>query len=117
MNNNATSIEALFEKAENYSKTTIELCKLNAINKFAEIISSLVAQLVFCFFVALFILILNIGMSLYIGEFLGNDYYGFFVMAGFDALIAFFVYLFKRLWIKNSVYNFIVIQMLYPKKI
>jgi len=117
MNNNATQVEALFEKAENYSKTTIELYKLNAVNKSAEIISSLAAQLVFCFFVALFILILTIGLSLWIGELLGKDYYGYFVMAGVDVFIALLVFRFKNKLIKHPTYNFMVIKMLHPKTI
>jgi hypothetical protein len=117
MNNNATQVEALFEKAENYSKTTIELYKLNAVNKSAEIISSLAAQLVFCFFVALFILIITIGLSLWIGELLGKDYYGYFVMSGIDAFMALLVYRFKDKLIKHATYNFMVIKMLHPKTI
>jgi len=117
MNNNATQVEALFEKAENYSKTTIELYKLNAVNKSAEIISSMAAQLVFCFFVALFILIITIGLSLWIGELLGKDYYGYFVMAAVDAFMALLVYRFKDRLIKYPTYNLMVIKMLHPKTI
>ena len=55
MNENATPIEILFEKAEEYSKTTIELFKLNAIDKSAEVVSSLAVRLVIFIVVALFV--------------------------------------------------------------
>ena len=82
MNDNQTPIEALFEKAEDYSKTTLELFKLNAIDKTAEIVSSLAVRLAILLAVVLFVLVLNIGVALWIGELLGKTYYGFFVVAG-----------------------------------
>jgi hypothetical protein len=39
MENNASSIEMLL-KSEDYTKTTIELAKLNAIDKTADVVSS-----------------------------------------------------------------------------
>jgi hypothetical protein len=45
MTDNTTPIATLFERAEDYSKTTLKLFKLNAIDKSADVASSLAASL------------------------------------------------------------------------
>ncbi len=112
MNTDATPIEALFEKAEDYGKTTVELLKLKAVNKSADLISSVAAQVVTFIVVALFVFIVSIGASLWLGEILGKNYYGFFAVAGFYALLAIAVYLFRNEWIKNRVSDSIVCHFL-----
>ena len=58
----ATPIELLFDRVEDYSKTTLELFKLKAIDKSADVVSSLVSRLTILLVVALFIIIINIGV-------------------------------------------------------
>lgn len=111
-NNKPTSIEMLFEKAENYGKTTIELAKLNAIDKSAEVVSSLATQLALAIMVALFVLMVNIGLALWLGEVLGKSYYGFFVVAGFHSFVAMILYVFRNQWIKEPISNTIISKML-----
>lgn len=115
MIDNATNLETLFEKAEGYSKTTIELFKLNAIDKSADVASSLVSRLVILMAVALFALITNIGIALWIGELLGEFYYGFFILGGFYSLVAILLHTFRHQWIKYPVSNSIISQMLKQK--
>jgi phosphoglycerol transferase MdoB-like AlkP superfamily enzyme len=115
MSDNATPIEMLFEKSEDYSKTTIELLKLNAIDKSADVISSLAAQLTIFIVAALFTLIINIGIALWIGELVGKSYFGFFIVAGFYALVAILLYAFRNQWIKSPLMNSIIIQLLKHK--
>lgn len=111
MDNNATAIELLFERAENYSKTSVELVKLKIIDKTANVMSSLVTQLVITIVVALFILSITVGLSLWIGELLGRMYYGFFVTAGFYALVGAVLYTFRNQWIKEPISNTIITQL------
>jgi hypothetical protein len=117
MNNNATTIETLFEKATDYGKTSIELYKLQAIDKTAEVVSSLATRLVITIVVALFIVSTNIGLALWIGELLGKTYYGFFVIAGVWGLVAIMVYAFRNQWIKQPVSNTLITKMLQQKRI
>ena len=107
----------LFEKAKDYSETTIELFKLNAIDKSAELGSSLVARLAIFMVVALFFLIINMGIALWIGELLGKTYYGFFVIGGFYVLVAILLHTFRHQWIKTPVSNSIINQMLKQKAV
>ncbi|HXU28441.1 MAG TPA: hypothetical protein VN698_14520 [Bacteroidia bacterium] len=116
MNNNVTtSIEKLIERAEDYGKTTVELFKFKIIDKASEVVSSLVSKLILFVVVALFAFIINIGLSLWIGEILGKPYYGFFVMAAFYLFVAVIVYAGREKWIKNPTKNSIIAQMLKTK--
>ena len=115
MNNIASPIESLFEKAEDYSRTSIHLFKLNTIDKSADVVSSLAANSVMMFIAAMFILSIHIGLALWLGELLGKSYYGFFVLAGAYALIAAPVYIYRNQWIKEPV-NSAVISKLLQKK-
>jgi hypothetical protein len=45
MDNQATTIETLFERAQDYTRTTVELTKLNVIDKSADVLSSLLSRL------------------------------------------------------------------------
>lgn len=116
MSNPGTPIEMLFEKVENYSKISIELFKLNAIDKTADIVSSLAVQLVLFIFLVLFLLSINIGISLWIGQCLGKLYYGFFVVAALNAIIISLVYKFRVEWIKSPIRNNLIKQMIEQKK-
>jgi hypothetical protein len=115
MSNTETPIETLFEIAENCSKTTLELLKLKAIDKSADIVSSFAMKLALFMVVALFIIIANIGLALWIGDMLGKSYYGFFVIAGVYALIAVLLRSYLYQWVKIPVSNFIITQMLNQK--
>ena len=115
MSDTTIPVEVLFEKAQEYSKTTFELCKLHAIDKSADVVSSLVSRLAILMVVALFTFILNIALSLWIGELLGKTYYGFLVISGAYALLALVLYINRRSWIKYPVSNSIIAQMLKQK--
>jgi len=112
MNNVATPVEALFGKAERYGKTSIELLKLNAIDKSADVVSSLAAKLAVTIAVAMFVLIVNIGIALWLGELLGKTYYGFFVTSAFYAIVALLIYVFQKQWIIEPISNSVISQLL-----
>src|SRR5438045_2157997 len=116
MKDSATPIETLFAKAEDYSKTTLELLKLSAIDKSADVASSLAVRLALFIVVAMFTFIINIGLSLWIGEAIGKSYYGFFVVAGFYAVLGILIYAFRHQWIKEPLNNSIISQMLKQKE-
>lgn len=115
MDSNATPIGKLVEKAEEFSKTTIELFKLNAIDKSADVVSSLVSRLVILMVVALLIITISIGIALWVGEVLGKSYYGFFVVGGMYTILALLLHSFRHQWIKKPVNNSIISQILKEK--
>ena len=91
MNNNMTStIEILLEKAENYTRTSIELAKLNLVDKSSDVLSSLISRLAIAIVFVMFILLFNLGLSFWIGEMLGNFFYGFFIVSAFYLIICYY---------------------------
>lgn len=112
MENNATTIEMLFERAEDYTRTTVELAKLHTVDKAADVMSSLLSRLAVSIVFAMFALLANIGLSLWIGELVGKLYYGFFIVSSFYLLIAIILYIFKNEWIKTPISNFMIVKML-----
>ena len=111
MDNQATTIEMLFERAEDYTRTTIELTKLNVIDKSADVLSSLLSRLTVIIVAAMFVLLVNIGLSIWLGELLGETYYGYFVVSGAYFVLAVVIHSFKDHWIKVPVSNFIITKM------
>jgi hypothetical protein len=111
MPDKATLLETLFDKAEDYGKTHIELYKLKAIDASANIVSHLAMLWVMAMVVAMFILTISIGMAFWIGELLGKYYYGFWVIAGVYSLIALMLYIFRYTWIKVPVSNSFITQI------
>lgn len=116
MTDNATPLASLLERAEDYSKTTFELFKLNTIDKSADVVSSLVSRLAIFIIVALSVIIISIGLALFIGKQLGDSFYGFFIIGAFYALLAVILYIFRHQWIKYPVSNSIIKQLLKQKR-
>ncbi|MFT3909793.1 MAG: hypothetical protein QM737_10240 [Ferruginibacter sp.] len=81
------NIESLFETIKDYGQTNVDLVKLKAADRISDIVSSLVANFFVLIALSMFIVILNIGIALLLGELLGKSYYGFFVLAGFYLIV------------------------------
>jgi hypothetical protein len=117
LNTREVPLEVLVEKAGDYSKTSLELCKLTAIDKFADLLSSLAVRLIVYSVVVLAVLIVNIGIALWLGELLGKTYFGFFIIAACYAILALVLHTFRLLWIKYPINNAIIAKLLYPDKV
>jgi hypothetical protein len=61
---------------------------------------------------AMFALVLNIGVALWLGELLGKNYYGFFIVAAFYLFTGMVLHFFLHNWIKKPVSNLIITQVL-----
>ena len=105
-------LEKLFEKVENDRNDRIELIKLNATDVSADVIASVYSRFIIIFCVSLFVIILNIGLSLWIGDLLAKSYYGFFVISSCYLLIAVFLFIFRFSWIISLIRNVLIGQML-----
>lgn len=110
------NIEMLYEKAKEYTNTTLDLYKLTAVDKTAEVVSSLSFRLAFLFLAAFIALFFNIGLSLYLGELLENNAAGFFIVSLFYLLFTLLLYVFREKWIKIPVSNLIIKELLYSKR-
>lgn len=116
MTDTTTPIATLIDRAEDYGNTTIELLKLKAIDKTADVVSSLVSRVVILMVVALSIVITSIGLALWIGSCFGNSFPGFFIVGGIYTTIAILLYCFRYRWLKTPISNTIIKQTLKPQK-
>lgn len=105
-------VGSLVDKTKQYTQTSVELYKLKAIDKTADIISTLTARMAVSLFIILFVLMVNIGLSLWIGDVVGKTYLGFLIVSGFYAIVALLVYVMRDKWIKSPVRNAIIEQAL-----
>lgn len=105
-------IEPLLDKAVDLAKTSLELAKLKAIDKGSDVISSFIPHSVVFIILGSFILFLNLGLSLWLGDILGEIWLGFFIVAGFYGLIAFVMHFFMHEWFKKLIRNLIIKQLL-----
>lgn len=115
MTDNATPLETLFDRAQDYSKSTLKLFKLNAIDKSADVVSSLLARLVVIMTVVLSVIIINIGISIWIGKMLGEIFYGFLIIGFFYAFLGLLLHLFRYQWVKHPMSNAMVKKMMKEK--
>ena len=60
----------------------------------------------------LFFITLNFGIALWLGDLIGKIHYGFFVVAGFYALIGLILYIFRNKWIKKPLNDSMINEML-----
>jgi len=112
METTSTAVELLFEKTEDYSKTTFELAKLKALQTTTDVVTIMLSRISVVIVVALFILVFNVGVALFLGDLLGKAYYGFFIVAAFYLLAALILHFFLHQWIKKPVSDLIITQVL-----
>jgi len=105
-------IGSLFEKAEDYLETRMDLYRLRAIDKSSDVLSSIAARLVIALFIASFFLMLNIGLALLIGRAIGEIYYGFFIVAGFYLIVIAILYSLRDKWLKTPINSLIIKSIL-----
>lgn len=105
-------IESLFKHGGEYLKNKSQLWKLKLIDKTAGVISSIVEKIVVFFIAIIFFILLNIALALLIGYWLGNSFYGFFVMAGFYGIVGLIIHISRDKLIKTPISNSIIQKFL-----
>lgn len=111
MEENTKMIESLLEKAGDYGKTSFELVKLKALDKTTDVASTLIPHSIVLILFASFMLLANFGIAFWLGEILGNNYYGFFVVAGFYVITGLVLHFFFHKKIKKMVWDYMVKQV------
>lgn len=112
MEEKATIWESLAGKAETYVKTNIEIARLKATDKVSDVASVLALRLVYVFLALLIILMLNFGLALYLNEWVGNSYGGFFIVAIFYLVLVLLVYVFRTSLVKQPVKDAVISSLL-----
>lgn len=115
MENIAKNIESLYNKAEQYSRTSLELIKLNAIDKSSDVISSLAVIVSLTLILAVFSLFVNIGIALLLGKAFDSYAIGFFIVSGFYLVVALVVFIFRKSLIKIPIDTIVVTKLMKEK--
>jgi hypothetical protein len=111
MDDNVKLIESLLESTFKYGVAEIELIKLKTLNKTSDVVSGLLPHTVVFFILFFFLLFLNLGLAFWLGDIIGNNFYGFFVIAAFYAIVGLVVHFFMHNWMKRKICNYLVKQM------
>lgn len=117
MNTIQDQLESLYGKAKQYTENSIELYKLQAIGKTADIVSALVSRLALFTIISLFTLFVNIAISLFIGKQMGAYYLGFLIVSCFYLILAILVYFFNNKLIKTPITNLVIEKLLKPREL
>ena len=110
MEDKKTFIEPLFERVEEYGKTSFELIKLKVLGKVVHAVSTFVSRGIMVLIFLVIMAFSNIGVAFWLGDLLGKLYYGFFCVAAFYVIV-WFVLFFLRKQIKICLSNSIILHL------
>lgn len=100
--------EILYERSMAYFNVSYEIAKLKTIQKFSDILSTILPHSIVFVLFSSFFLFINLGFAFWMGTILGNSFYGFFVVAGFYLIIGILIHFFFHEKIKSWISNFII---------
>lgn len=105
-------IDILLSEAGDFLETKAALYKLKTVETTTEVVSTLVSGMgLFCI-LGLVVATISIGMALWIGDWLGKDFYGFFIIGGIYGIAGLVCYLFRDRWLKEPVSNILIRKLL-----
>jgi hypothetical protein len=102
------SIESLLEKVKDYGKTSLELVKLQTLEKTSNVVSSFIPHSLVFILIASFLVFLNLGIAFWLGQILGEIYFGFFVVTAFYGIAGIVVHFFMHNWLKRIIRDYII---------
>ena len=97
----------MLDLVKEYASKRLDLLKMEATEKSSITVGTLTFLIIAAIAGFFFIVLLNIGLGLLFGSYLGNYAYGLLIMSGFYLLILLIVIL-ARNSIKNSIANKII---------
>jgi hypothetical protein len=112
-----SNIEGILFKTGEYIETRADLFKLKAIGTSSNAMASITWRIAILSISMFSLFFLNIGLSIWIGNVLGQLFYGFFIVGTFYLLTGLVIYLFRHAWIKTPVKDLLVKKLLKLKHI
>jgi hypothetical protein len=112
MEENTKLFKSLLERAADYGKASFELAKLNAVDKTSDVVSSFVPHSIVFVLIASFVLFLNLGIAMWLGDLLGKLFYGFFIVAAFYVITGLVIHFFMHNWLKRLVADYFIKHVL-----
>lgn len=112
MENQSDLITPIFERLQEYGKTSYELIKLRTVEKTVRFSSNLASRTVVIFVTTMFLMFLSIGLAIWLGQMCGELYLGFLCVAGFYAMIGVVLLFFLKKWMQRKFSNSFVRSLL-----
>jgi len=112
MEDSSTVFDSLLDKASDYGKTSYELVKLKLVDRTSDVVSSFIPHTIVFVLIATFVLFLNVGLAIWLGDLLGKIFYGFFVVSAFYVFAGIIVHFFMHKWLKRLITDYFVKQVL-----
>ncbi len=103
MEDQITHIQVLLSKSETFARTGVELIKLKAISKSADLLSTIAVKVVIGTVLLLGFLFMSAGLALWIGSATGEYWLGFLSVGGLYLLCGFVLFVFRHRWIRVVV--------------
>lgn len=110
--NTTESIKTLIDQSKDFLETKIELTKLKAIERTADVLSTVIVMISVIFLGSLFLIFVSIAVALILGSWLGSEYYGFLIVGAVYGLLLLLIYVKKEKWIKTPIANGLINKML-----
>ena len=107
-----TLIESLISQSKEYVENRLELLKLKAVDKTANVFSAVVSGVILFVIFFIFFVVLNIGLALWIGDLVGKSYLGFLLLAAFYLIIGLVIFLGRNTWMKSAFTSMIIKKFL-----
>ena len=104
-------VKNLLISTNEYGKARYRLILIKLIDRISDDVSSFIANLILLLTVSCFLMFANFGIAIYLGDLLGNAFYGFFALAGFYLLFSITIHLFFKKWIKRRFHDAIICKM------
>lgn len=107
-----TNFNELISKSKDYAETSINLFKLETLEKISNFIPSLAWRIFVFVFGLTAVMFLNIALSLWLGQIIGKLYFGFLLVAFSNVLLAVIIFLFRKPLVVNPLNKLIIRKFL-----
>lgn len=105
-----TTTNELYQKAENYVKSSLKLVCLQTVKKSSELFAALGFGFIMVVVVCFFFFLINFGVSLWVGQKLNDLALGFCLVASFYFVLAILLLVFKKTIMNKYFKNWIINQ-------
>lgn len=105
-----TTTNELYQKAENYAKSSLKLVCLQTVKKSSELFAALGFGFIMVVVVCFFFVLINFGVSLWVGQKLNDLALGFCLVASFYFVLAILLLVFKKTIMNKYFKNWIINQ-------
>lgn len=112
MSDQEKPIETLLEQTIEHAEKSIKLVKLKTLDKTSEVVSSFIPHSIVLVLIIGLFLFLSLGIAIWLGELMGSNSFGFFVVAAFYGILGLIVHFFMHNMLKKKICDYIIKQVL-----